>query len=151
MKQKSFHFSEAVMVLLPLIWMGLIFYFSHQPAEQSAELSGGLVARLIEIFHLPFTEHFVRKAAHFTEYAVLGVLVFNAARVIFSGRCPWAALLVCGLYSVTDEVHQLFVPGRSCQLSDMLLDTAGAAVGILLWRLVLHLFGEKKRLRGIGR
>ena len=148
MKRKSFSLGKLITLLLPLAWMVLIFCFSHQPAEQSAELSNGLVSKLIEIFHLPFTDHFVRKSAHYSEYALLGILTANAMRLYLSKNSSWAALAVCSFYSVTDEFHQLFIPGRSCQFSDMLLDTAGSAVGIFLCWLFFYIFKNKKRLQG---
>ena len=144
MKREGVSFGKLIMLLLPLAWMGIIFYFSHQPAEQSAELSNGLVSKLIEIFHLPFTDHFVRKSAHFSEYALLGIFTVNAMRLFFSKNSLWVALTVCSFYSVTDEIHQFFIPGRSCQFSDMLLDTAGSAVGIFLWWLIFYNLKNKK-------
>ena len=146
MKQRGANIKKIIIILLPLAWMAMIFYLSHQPAEQSAELSGGIVANLIEIFHLPVTEHFVRKAAHFSEYAVLGILVVNAVRLFVSNHFLWTSVVVCSLYSVTDELHQLFIPGRSCQVSDMLLDTAGSAAGVLLWWLVICLMKKRKQV-----
>ena len=93
---------------------------------------------------------FVRKSGHFFAYMVLGLLVSNAlhhsAPQCTGGnegaRHPWnrwkhrhfsqplVALLICFLYGVSDEVHQLYVPGRGGQVSDVLLDTAGAFTGI---------------------
>lgn len=146
MKQRGINIQKIIIILMPLTWMAMIFYFSHQPAEQSAQLSGGIVSNLIEIFHLPVTEHLVRKAAHFSEYAVLGILVVNAVRMSVPKHFLWTSVLVCGLYSVTDELHQLFIPGRSCQFSDMLLDTAGSATGILLWWLVICLIKKRKQM-----
>lgn len=146
MNRKYSVIKKGVWLLLPCLWMVLIFYFSHQPAETSSELSGGLVAKLIEILHLPVTEHFVRKTAHFVEYTVLGILVANGVRVIFLKFRPWVAGFFCAFYSITDEVHQWFIPGRSCQLSDMLLDTAGAVTGVLLLWLLL-LWAKRREFR----
>ena len=50
------------------------------------------------------------------------------------------SLWTCALYAVSDEIHQLFVSGRSCQLTDVLLDSAGAFVGHLLYQLKLRVF-----------
>lgn len=80
----------------------------------------------------------VRKSAHFFAYLVLGVLVVNSLKVfgVTGPRLYMSAILVCILYAVTDEVHQLFVPGRGCQLRDVLIDSVGAGVGITFcaWR-----------------
>ncbi len=74
----------------------------------------------------------------------------GAARSIFP-RTGGKALLIAALYSVTDEFHQRFVPGRSCQLSDMLLDSCGAAIGILLVLFILSrtfsLYNESRAVR----
>lgn len=84
----------------------------------------------------------MRKTAHAAEYAVLGLLVAGAyieggkkggkhageksGREIF---VPW---IITTAYAATDEIHQLLVPGRSGQLSDVILDSAGALAGLLV-------------------
>ena len=76
----------------------------------------------------------VRKAAHATEYAVLGILVlvrckyqkkWNRKRMILTA---WG---ISTMYAATDEIHQLFVPGRACMVTDVMIDSAGALTGIL--------------------
>ena len=47
-------------------------------------------------------------------------------------RALFSAWLTASAYAATDEFHQLFVPGRSGQISDVILDSAGAALGVLL-------------------
>ena len=82
--------------------------------------------------------YFVRKSAHFIEYAVLGVLVWRtfrhdpAFRSYTVGHQFWLALLVAALYASTDEFHQKFVPSREPSVHDVMLDTCGAAAGLLL-------------------
>jgi VanZ family protein len=94
-----------------LLWAGLIFVVSSIP-----DLVTGL--GLLDLV--------LRKLAHFAEYAVLGALLFRAV-----GREP-VAFLLGSLYAVSDEVHQAFVPGRLGSPLDWLIDTAGAAAGVLL-------------------
>ncbi len=81
----------------------------------------------------------VRKAAHFSEYLVLGVLAANFARLSGNMRgqgAPVAALLFswafCVLFAFTDEFHQLFIDGRSSQLFDVAVDSIGALAGVLV-------------------
>jgi VanZ family protein len=78
----------------------------------------------------------LRKNAHYFAYLVLGILVINALRI--SGVKGWRvcvlALGICVLYAVSDEVHQLFVPGRGGQVRDVLIDSAGATVGLGLYQ-----------------
>lgn len=128
-----------------ILWMAFIFALSAQPREQSNRLSTGITEKIIYAVEkvVPDVEtdierlnHVVRKNAHFFAYLVLGLLVTNGLRV--SGMTGpklyvWA-LFICILYAAGDEIHQLFVPGRGGQLRDVVLDTAGGAVGILVYR-----------------
>jgi VanZ family protein len=128
-----------------ILWMALIFFFSAQAAEQSDQLSIGIAEKIAEAVEkvIPGTglvaegmNHFVRKNAHFFVYLVLGALTVNA--LCTSGvrglRGVAAAMAVCVLYAVSDEIHQIFVPGRSGQFTDVLIDSAGAAVGsLIIW------------------
>jgi VanZ family protein len=94
-----------------LLWAGLIFVLSSIP-----DLATGLGT----------LDLVLRKVGHFLEYAVLGALLFRAV-----GREP-VALLLGSLYAATDEIHQAFVPGRLGSPLDWLIDTAGAAAGVLV-------------------
>ena len=84
---------------------------------------------------------FVRKCAHLTEYAVLALLLWRALRKPSAqGRAPWRwsvaglALALAALYAASDEIHQAFVPSREASVLDVLLDTTGAAIGLVcLW------------------
>ena len=68
----------------------------------------------------------IRKGAHFTEYAVLAVLVANAIRM---PQRWWIPIAFCALYALSDEIHQYFVPDRACRFLDVCIDTAGGAFG----------------------
>ena len=94
------------------------------------------------------TNYLVRKTAHFTEYAVLGVLVSNALGPAWA-RNPRAYLLVAAVLALVpsiDETIQLFVPGRSGQVTDVLLDCCGAATGAVLRALVVRARGGQTRV-----
>ena len=105
-----------------------------------------MLAHIVEgISHKNFTSdsieawhHLIRKCAHFTEYAVLGMTVvyaFGEKLKIIKKIIP-AALGICVLYAATDEFHQYFVPNRMGTVGDVLLDSAGALTGILLFLLI---------------
>lgn len=128
--------------VLTLLWMLLIFYLSHQPATASKALSGGLLDWMLTIFpagfsHISFLHLLLRKAAHLSAYFILGVLVAQAIgkTKTWSLKTCIYALLICAVYAMTDEVHQLFIPGRSGEMKDVLIDTIGAAFGISCWTL----------------
>jgi len=131
-----------------LVWMALIYKLSSQSAHQSNDLSEGVagyIVRTIEkvssknSFDLSRFNHIARKSAHFLTYLILGLLVMNAASR--SGLVGFNVLAlsmgICVLYAISDEVHQLFVPGRGAQVKDVLIDSAGAAVGISIFSLVM--------------
>jgi len=127
-----------------ILWMSLIFYLSDQPATESGELSNKItevVIRTIEKVAQPASldkgslNHIVRKIAHFTCYLILAILVKNALERsgVNSGKSILFALLICIIYAISDEVHQLFVPGRSGEIRDVIIDSTGAASGILIY------------------
>ena len=137
-----------------VLWMILIFSLSAQPAASSNNLSKGVTKIIVEVVGriLPLDiemstvndivsqfNHFVRKFAHFFAYAVLGFLVVIAfSKSGVKGRRAFLlSLMVCVIYAASDEIHQLFVPGRGCQIKDVIIDSAGSAVGIAV-QIVIH-------------
>jgi len=149
-KRKRIILTVGIGILLSLLYV-VIFSFSAQDAETSTGVSmevtekgidmltgltGFRFQTLIEAETVERMEHIVRKLAHFTEYAVMGMLVCMGLGLWYErGRCRF--LLNVGWVSVSaafDELHQLFVAGRYASVRDVLLDTAGGAFGIwLVW------------------
>lgn len=152
-------------LVLAVIWMLLIFWFSHQKASASSEISGSLTWRLAEcvnhVLHLDWKEatllqyaveweHPVRKAAHMTEYAVFSwILLGNSMQYPkLKGKEYCLAEAGAVLYAASDEFHQLFIEGRSGQVSDVCIDGIGALLGLLLACAVLTLIYKiRKRKR----
>lgn len=139
--------------ILCIIWMLVIFWFSAQVADDSQEMSDFFVHLLDAVFSLDImrneiirdmTSFLVRKAAHMSVYAVLAILFGLTIREY--KKEPWLlpALAATAAYAATDEFHQLFVPGRSGQLKDVLIDTAGVALGLVLLALILYLKRRRK-------
>lgn len=133
-------------------WMAVIFMFSAQPAGASNGLSNGVAEVLMSIVNLAYpldmessgAQSFIeqlngsiRVLAHGAVYLVLALLVSNA--LSRSGSRGLKLILytmgICAFYAFTDEIHQLFVPGRACELSDFLADCFGAFTGSLLFLL----------------
>ena len=128
--------------------MLFIFCQSALPAELSQQESGVVVRFLAGVTGLEesLVSFVVRKGAHFLEYLVLGISLFWTVRDLrmkhgrvpdeSAGRTVLAPWVVGVLYAVTDEVHQYFVPGRSCELRDVVIDACGVAVGVAIvwWR-----------------
>ena len=74
---------------------------------------------------IEFGHYLIRKLAHFTEYAILFWLLIRGP----FARRPYLALAVCVVYALSDEGHQMFVPGRTSSLYDVALDSTGAMFG----------------------
>ena len=141
--------------LAVVIIMCVVFVFSSQPAVESNETSGGFIEFLYniyaKIFGLPAAavssariaelQFLFRKGAHFSIYLILGLFFCNA--YFQSGivkHLPLGVLSAVSsfLYSASDEFHQTFVPGRSGELSDVLIDSTGAIIGVLIYLLILR-------------
>lgn len=127
----------------------LIWGNSLLPGKESGELSHGLTAWLIS-HGIPVGEHFVRKAAHFCEFALLGfelaALFWLRGGLCFQSLCnaAFASLLT----AVTDESIQLFTPERGPQLTDALLDFCGALCGIATAALLITIIQNHKEKSG---
>lgn len=121
--------------------MGVIFWLSSRTADESSAQSDSILQWLINVFGSNiFTEFIVRKAAHCLEFAGLSLLFNIALCQTNKKKMPVWAVLLTSLYAVTDEIHQLFVPGRSCQFSDWVIDTCGAILGALVFLTVFTCF-----------
>ena len=128
----------ALCIGMTVLLLGFIWGNSALPAEESGGLSGGLLEFLARF--LPFLrgeggEHFLRKAAHFSEFAALGLCLawlFGMLR----GRLLPAVL--CGMAAAcVDECIQIFSPGRASSLWDVALDSTGVVTGVLVLFLLL--------------
>lgn len=120
-------------IFIVILWMIFIFVMSSFDSTSSSNQSGFIVDIICNIFNInniDIISFIIRKLAHFTEYFILGLLVFNMIRSY--DKKIWCAIIICILYAISDEVHQMFVPGRSCQFTDMMIDSLGSIVGIYL-------------------
>lgn len=118
--------------ILTVLCMAAIFYFSSQPAVQSSGQSSAVTLLLQRLLHTEaITNHMVRKTAHFIEFAGLGFLTTCSVYLSFNKR--YLGVVIASLYAATDEIHQIFVVGRSCQLTDWMLDTVGIITGALIF------------------
>lgn len=150
---------------LALFWMCVIFAFSAQEQEESGAVSETFTYRIVrsadsflglnwndEKLHeiAKEIEGYVRKAAHMTEFGILAVLIY-----IWIGKWPFTtrkkmllAILATVLYAASDEIHQLFVAGRSGRVTDVMIDSAGAILGVLIFagvgKCIIFLWSRRK-------
>jgi len=141
---------KTVKLLLLIIWMALIFFFSAQPDVQSEETSNlaaeiiyriyaFLMANNVHIEQGEFMLRFIqpiRKLAHFTEFMILGILIFINMMEYTDRKIALKSFVLGTAYAVSDEIHQLFVKNRYCSISDMLIDSAGCLLGIIICHLI---------------
>lgn len=155
-----------IISLLPaLMMMIIIFIFSSKTAVESngsstfiasfvlqakEQLFGVCEPREREVL-LEVINFIVRKAAHMAEYALLAILLSIHFYTINVRKLKYFMynIGICVLYAMSDEFHQLFVEGRSGQLSDVFIDTIGIIIGTLIFyygsRLVMKRMNTAER------
>jgi VanZ family protein len=146
-------------MLLLLTTFATIFKFSSQIAEESDDISNGVLRKIIDVF--PYTkglseeikikmvEHgnpIIRKLAHFSIYALVGVWIM-AFMSTFDIRLykKWIISMLVGvLYAASDEFHQSFVPGRGPSIVDVGIDSLGVLTGILAVLIIISIYRALK-------
>lgn len=156
LKKKKLYTIVAVMLLTAMY--AVIFLFSAESGEESAGLSGRVADFIMSLYEkltgggggggAAGTEVFpleavIRKMAHFTEYLLVGLLSYGIVLIWYAPGLKGSGLVLLQVFlsGAVDELHQYFVPGRAAMFRDVLLDTAGGAVGIIL---VFMLYRLKK-------
>ncbi|SMC23251.1 VanZ like family protein [Clostridium acidisoli DSM 12555] len=161
---------KIIILLVCLVWFGFIFYNSTKPGDVSNAKSYSLLNKIRTEYRqldgeekkqyneLPKSAReeklnlIIRKNAHAFEYCVLAVIV---SLILFQfGLKGKGAVIyimfICLFYAVLDEFHQIYVPGRTSSVRDVLIDFVGSLIGICVYYLVYYLFfNKKKRSRGI--
>lgn len=152
MKDKRLLIARIVMTVLSAGAVCFIFGNSLMNAEDSSEFSEGVLEmlnRLLCSLRIDFEldSFTVRKAAHFTEFALLGALLCSTAYLYLFKRLRSAliAMTLGALTAVCDELIQTMSEGRACQISDMLIDTSGVLTGTLIVLLMVTLIIRIKK------
>ncbi len=131
--------------------MLVIFLMSNEIAGTSSSRSDEIVRTIQSLgVSVPsdLLTFLVRKAAHISAYFVLGILIYNLLKEyrLHIKHLIIASIALAMLYACTDEIHQTFVPGRSGEVRDVLIDTAGAAVGIAVYAVLYSRFYKKSKI-----
>jgi len=145
MKQKK---KKRISILLVIIWMILIFVMSSFNSTESSNQSNFIVNIIVNIFNINNIDTLsliIRKLAHFTEYFVLGLLVYNMINN-YNKKTSFA-IIICILYAISDELHQVLVPGRSCQLLDIIIDSLGSIIGIYLLTIIINKYKHNRKIK----
>lgn len=147
---------SAVLLLACMIF---IFCMSAQDSSESSDTSGRVITAVLKIVYPDFNgladtekealveslQFIVRKCAHFTIYAVMGILAFFTVGTYSMkfGIKPVLSAVICLLYSISDEIHQRFIPGRSGEFRDVCLDFSGSILAIIFMVLIVK-FSKRK-------
>lgn len=156
---KKFDVKNIVFLVLAILWMGVIFAYSSMEGPETQAKSYA-----IDKFFAPFLDDemsaeqqeyvdlidvFVRKTAHAIEYALLSIFVLGAVSVeesIRKNRRSWVlGFIVTVFYAFTDEIHQLFVPGRIGRMSDVIIDSFGALIGMAIFAIIFYIFARRNK------
>lgn len=148
-----------ITALIVLAIAAMIFFFSSQPGEDSSRASWGIAESLMRLMHPDFNalesaqrtrlhelyQVITRKAAHFSEFTLLGLFLRLLLEGLGIRRKKLASWAAGTLYAVTDEIHQLFVDDRGALASDVAIDSLGVLCGVLLMTGILILARRRKR------
>ena len=142
---KKTYFAISLIIVLALFV--LIFCLSHENGEDSTETSSWFTALINFILPFPVSESTVRTLAHFSEFACLSFFMNNLFVAYKDKLTPIIACTLSFLYAVSDEIHQIFVPGRACQFIDMMVDLAGIISGMAVYVVIYALVKKLATLR----
>ena len=140
--------TRIILIILIILWMYLVFGFSGQDGEQSSGISYKISMILtgnnedIAIIIEPY----VRKVAHFAEYAVGAILIYLLLYTfpkISSKIRNISSIIITIIYAISDEIHQLYIPGREGKIVDVYIDTLGIITGVIFINIIIKIFNKK--------
>ncbi len=156
MQQRASVRFRVIFFVLTAAMIGFAFVHSLMSAETSSIESSNALKLLYALLPrlnigIDLTEYLVRKLAHFSEFTVIGMLAATCA-YSFDRPRPYrysVYVLFTGLAAaVTDETIQLFSEGRSGQITDVLIDFSGAAIGMIMMMLCFTLYIQIRKRKG---
>lgn len=124
-------------ILLMLFWMIVVFMLSAEPSKKSENTSDNftkIIFNNITDKRVQELSFIVRKSAHFTLYTLGGMCICVSVMLNYnkSSKKYLISFIIGSIYAITDEIHQFFVPGRSCELRDVIIDSSGILIGIII-------------------
>ena len=157
---------RGILIVLLIATFVRIFCFSSQDGEKSSSVSRKVTTAVTQNVKkiqdmdskereltLNKIEHVIRKIAHFSIYTLVGILMMALMSTydISKNKQILVSILVGIIYATSDEIHQYFIPGRSAMVTDVLIDTAGVCLGVLIVLISLQIYIKiyKKRQKSI--
>ena len=124
-------------IVILVLWMVFIFMMSNAKAVESDTHSGvivNIISSVVSIVNIDMLTVIVRKCAHMFEYFILGILMLNCLKDYNIKNVLIISIMFCILYSCSDEIHQLFIEGRSGEVIDIFIDSIGIILGSLFYK-----------------
>ena len=146
-----------ILTAVTLLYIGFIWVHSTMSAADSSAESATVLTVLEYFFKtiglgVELTDFIVRKSAHFCEFALLGFLVISTHylknRKIIINLTSIGFICLC--VAIIDEIIQIYSPGRSCQVTDVVLDFFGAVAGVCFYLIVYGIYRVLKRKRNVN-
>ena len=151
--------------ILVVAWMIFIFVLSNMNSMDSGNKSQTIVKKTVDVTTTvgsnagivekpseekiekisPDLNPIFRKFSHAFVYLILAILVANALNISKAKKVFVFTILICILYAASDEIHQLYIPGRSGEVRDVMIDTFGALIGYSFYKLMFMLFNKKRK------
>ena len=135
---------KSLSILLVFLWLFVVYGMSSFDADISQSQSNIVVNLINELFNISNIDtintisFIVRKTAHFCEYLILGILMYNMFHNF--NKKTYIAIIICILCAICDELYQSLIPGRSTKLLDIIIDSSGSTLGVY----TLYLFIKYK-------
>lgn len=161
---------KIIFTIFVCTWMLTVFFFSHQQGTSSSNTSKNVSTIIINILDIKkemledkkteivqIIEPIIRKLAHYTLYMIGGILIINCidAYIKEDKKNIIYSLFIGILYSISDELHQLFINGRSGKILDVIIDSVGVFTGILIYWIVKkkieNIVNRRKNIREVNK
>lgn len=146
-----------IYIVLTLVIIISIYYLSSMNNKETNSLSKGIVYKSIELVeHITHKEYDkrsivnklnypIRKCAHFTIFLLLGISIFLFINTFNINIKILISILICIVFAILDETHQMFSLGRSSSILDILIDSMGSIVGIMIISKRLKVIDKTKK------
>ena len=138
---------KILFTILVVIWCAVIFIFSKMSGDVSNGRSSKIIKKILNnITHKKIKENtlkilnsILRKCMHAAVFCVLGILIILCLNVfgLYGLKLPIISIVLTFIYACSDEFHQLFIEGRNCKYTDVLIDTTGASIGVIFIYLLI--------------
>ena len=132
-------------IILVILWALLIFFLSNQTSDVSGSESKAIISSVIHVNNINYVDNILREMMHFIEYFILVILLINCFNQYKIDRKITISIMISFIYIVSDEIHQIFVPGRAFEYLDIGLDLSGAILGIFIFNTIYKKYVQNKK------